>query len=131
MFTNFALFLSIPKWRLLIRLKLIAYVLSSVGMLALALKVAGGIGDTFTAPSQVHGSAKAWMIVQFTLLAAAGCSTFASNASDWQRNATKPRDPIIGQIVGFPLSNVSDDSEVMQSVTEEQFYSSLSVCLVF
>lgn len=29
----------------------------------------------------------------------------ASNASDWQRNATKPNDPILGQFIGFPLSN--------------------------
>lgn len=105
-FTCIALLLDIPKWKLLIRLKLIAYVLSSVGMLAMALTAAGGVGDTLTAKSKVHGSEKAWLIVRFTLLAAAGCSTFASNASDWQRNATKRRDPIFGQIFGFPISNV-------------------------
>lgn len=102
-----ALFLSIPKWRMLINLKLVAYFLSCVGMLAMALSASGGVGDTLTRKSTVHGSEKAWLIVRFTLLAAAGCSTFASNASDWQRNATKPRDPIFGQIFGFPMSNVS------------------------
>ena len=91
MFTASALFLSIPKWRLLINVKLIAYVLSSIGMLAMALNASGGVGDTLTRKSTVHGSEKAWLIVRFTLLAAAGCSTFASNASDWQRNATKPK----------------------------------------
>lgn len=31
---------------------------------------------------------------------AAGCSTFASNISDWSRNATKPSDVPLGQLVG-------------------------------
>ncbi|RSH95479.1 hypothetical protein EHS25_000571 [Saitozyma podzolica] len=103
--TCLALFLSIPKWKLLIHLKLVAYILSSVGMLAMALKASGGVGDTLTTKATVHGSARVWLIVRFTLLAAAGCSTFASNASDWQRNATKRRDPIFGQVFGFPMSN--------------------------
>ncbi|ODO11198.1 hypothetical protein I350_01802 [Cryptococcus amylolentus CBS 6273] len=104
-FTAMALFLSVPKWRILIHVKLVAYVLSSAGMLALALTHSGGVGDTLTAKATVHGSERAWLIVRFTLLSAAGCSTFASNASDWQRNATHRRDPIFGQIFGFPLSN--------------------------
>jgi NCS1 family nucleobase:cation symporter-1 len=106
-FTCLALMLDIPRWKLLIRLKLVAYFLSSIGMLAMALVASGGVGDTLTAKSKVHGSEKAWLIVRFTLLAAAGCATFASNASDWQRNATKRRDPVFGQIFGFPMSNVS------------------------
>ena len=99
-----------PKWPLLIRIKLIAYVLSTIGMLAMALHASGGVGDTLTAKAKVHGSEKAWLIVRFTLLSAAGCSTFASNASDWQRNASRPKDPIWGQILGFPFSNVSINS---------------------
>jgi len=114
-FTCVALTLDIPKWKLLIRLKLIAYFLSSIGMLAMALVAAGGVGDTLTRPSKVHGTEKVWLIVRFTLLAAAGCATFASNASDWQRNATKRRDPIFGQIFGFPMSNVSQTSDMMQT----------------
>ena len=98
-------FISIPKFPILIKIKLGAYFLSSVGMLAMALKAAGGVGNTLTTHSTVHGSTKAWLIVRFTLLAAAGCSTFASNASDWQRNATRPKDPIVGQVFGFPASN--------------------------
>lgn len=115
--TCLALFLSIPKWKLLIHLKLVAYVLSSVGMLAMALKASGGVGDTLTAKATVHGSARVWLIVRFTLLAAAGCSTFASNASDWQRNATKRRDPIFGQVFGFPMSNVSTAAPVSRAKT--------------
>jgi len=87
--TASALFLSIPKWRILINIKLVAYILATAGMLALALTQAGGIGDVLTRKATVHGSTKAWLIVRFTLLSAANCSTFASNASDWQRNATK------------------------------------------
>ncbi|EIW67149.1 hypothetical protein TREMEDRAFT_57660 [Tremella mesenterica DSM 1558] len=103
--TAAACFVSIPKFPWLIKGKLVAYFLSSVGMLAMALHAAGGVGDTLTAKATVHGSTKAWLIVRFTLLAAAGCSTFASNAADWQRNATKPNDPIFGQVFGFPMSN--------------------------
>lgn len=39
------------------------------------------------------------------LTSTASCSTFASNAADWQRNAKRPNDPILGQILGFPISN--------------------------
>ena len=87
--TASALFLSIPKWRILINIKLVAYILSTVGMLALALTQSGGVGNVLTQKATVHGSTRVWLIVRFTLLAAANCSTFASNASDWQRNATK------------------------------------------
>ena len=85
------LFLSIPKWRLLIDLKLVAYFLSCIGMLAMALHTSGGVGDTLTRKCAVGGNEKAWWMVRFTLLAAVGCSTFASNSSDWQRNATRPK----------------------------------------
>ena len=71
----------------------------------MALSAAGGVGDTLTRKSTVHGSEKAWLIVRFTLLAAAGCSTFASNASDWQRNATKPS----GEWSSSPSSTTSTD----------------------
>ncbi|WWD20952.1 hypothetical protein CI109_105430 [Kwoniella shandongensis] len=104
-FTACALFLSIPKWRLLIHAKLVAYVLSCIGMLALALHTSGGVGGTLTAKPTVHGKERVWLIVRFTLLSAASCSTFASNASDWQRNATRRNDPILGQMFGFPMSN--------------------------
>lgn len=103
--TASALFLSIPKWRILINIKLVAYILSTVGMLALALTQSGGVGNVLTQKATVHGSTRVWLIVRFTLLAAANCSTFASNASDWQRNATKRTDPILGQIFGFPFAN--------------------------
>lgn len=99
------LFLSVPKWRILIHIKLAAYVISSCAMLAMAIVHSGGVSDILKEKSTVHGSERVWLIARFTLLSAASCSTFASNASDWQRNATKPSDPIFGQLFGFPMSN--------------------------
>lgn len=98
---NGILFFSVPKWRILIHIKLVAYVLSSCGMLAMAIVHAGGVGDILTQKATVHGNEKVWLVVRFVLLSAASCSTFASNAADWQRNATKPSDPILGQIIGL------------------------------
>ncbi|KAL1411646.1 hypothetical protein Q8F55_002610 [Vanrija albida] len=97
--------ISIPKWRILIYIKLVAYVISSCAMLAMALVHSGGVSKELREKPTTHGSERVWLIVRFTLLSAAGCSTFASNASDWQRNARKPNDPIFGQIFGFPMSN--------------------------
>ncbi|WVQ81583.1 hypothetical protein IAT38_003707 [Cryptococcus sp. DSM 104549] len=124
--TASALFLSIPKWRILIHIKLVAYVLSCVGMIALALHTSGGVGDTLTAKAKVSGSTRAWLIVRFTLLSAAGCSTFASNASDWQRNATHRKDPVLGQILGFPLSNfITTLFGLIVAASSEQAYGTL------
>jgi len=107
--TSACCFLSIPKFPILIQLKLVSFVLSSVAMLALALHVAGGgVGAVLTAPAKVTGSAHAWLIVRFLLLQVSSCATFVSNAADWQRNATKPKDPLLGQLVGFPLVGVSN-----------------------
>ncbi|KAL7422166.1 hypothetical protein Q5752_002811 [Cryptotrichosporon argae] len=103
--TGSALFLSIPRWKILIHAKLVAYVVASVAMLALALHNAGGVGTTLTEKPTVHGAARAWLICRFFFLATAGCATFVSNAADWQRNAAKPSDPVLGQVLGFPLSN--------------------------
>jgi NCS1 family nucleobase:cation symporter-1 len=99
--------LSIRQWPILIKIKLVAYFLSCIGMLALALTASDGVGDTLTKKGSATGSERVWLIVRFTLLATASCATFASNAADWQRNSSKPKDPILGQIFGFPMSNVS------------------------
>lgn len=74
-------------------------------MIVLGVHSAGGVGPVVSSPSRIHGSEKAWLIVRFILTSAASCSTFASNAADWQRNARKPNDVILGQLVGFPLAN--------------------------
>jgi NCS1 family nucleobase:cation symporter-1 len=120
-----------PKWRILINVKLAAFVISAVGLLAITLKQAGGIGDTLHEPSVLQGSERAWTIVCFFLLAAAGCSTFASNATDFQRNSSTANSPILGQVVGFPVSNfivtligmivASSSKRVYGEVSDNQF----------
>ncbi|GAA5951448.1 hypothetical protein JCM3765_005938 [Sporobolomyces pararoseus] len=103
--TGLMLLLDVRRWSILVYAKLIIFTLSAAGMIALGVHSAGGAGPVVSSPSQIHGSEKAWLIVRFILTSAASCSTFASNAADWQRNARKPNDVIIGQIVGFPLAN--------------------------
>ncbi|GAA6050846.1 hypothetical protein JCM3770_005736 [Rhodotorula araucariae] len=98
--------LGVHKWHRIVYAKLIVFAISTAGMLALAVtKAGGGVGPVVSASSTVHGSERAWLLIRMILTSAASCSTFASNASDWQRNATRPNDPIIGQLLGFPLSN--------------------------
>jgi nucleobase:cation symporter-1, NCS1 family len=99
------LLMEIPKWNILIHLKLAIFTLSTIGMLVLVMTKAGGVGPIVHRKATVEGAEHSWLLVRFILVSAASCSTFASNASDWQRNATKPSDPILGQLLGFPLSN--------------------------
>lgn len=99
--------LGVHKWHRIVYIKLVVFAISTAGMLALVItKAGGGVGTVLTAPSKVHGSEHAWLLVRMILTSAASCSTFASNASDWQRNSTRPNDPILGQLLGFPLSNL-------------------------
>jgi len=81
--------------------------MSAVAMLAWTLTLAGGPGPVLSQGSRVHGSEKAWLIVRFVWLFAANCATFASNAADFQRYAQKPNDVILGNLVGFPVADVS------------------------
>jgi nucleobase:cation symporter-1, NCS1 family len=97
----------IPKMRVLIYIKLFVYLASAIAMLAWCLTLAGGAGPVVRQPSKVHGSEKAWLMVRFLFLAAGSCATFASNASDFQRYAKKPNDVILGNIVGFPLADLT------------------------
>jgi NCS1 family nucleobase:cation symporter-1 len=91
----------------LVYAKLIVFIISAIAMCAWTLTLAGGIGEVARQPGTAHGSTKAWLIVRFLLLGAASCATFASNAADFQRYATKPNDVLLGNLVGFPLSNVN------------------------
>lgn len=105
--TGLMLLLDVRRWSILVYAKLIIFTLSAAGMIALGVHSAGGAGPVVSSPSQFSGSKseKAWLIIRFILTSAASCSTFASNAADWQRNARRPNDVILGQIVGFPLAN--------------------------
>jgi len=103
--TGALLLLDMPKWRFLVWAKMFLFCASTAGMLGWAIVAGGGPGSIKLQGSTLTGSDKAWGIVRMILTSAAGCSTFASNAADFQRNATHPRDPIFGQIFGFPVSN--------------------------
>jgi NCS1 family nucleobase:cation symporter-1 len=90
----------------LVYAKLIVFVISAISMLAWTLTKAGGIGSVARQPGTATGSARTWLLIRFFLLGAANCATFASNAADFQRYAKKPNDVIVGNLLGFPLSNL-------------------------
>lgn len=90
----------------LVYTKLIVFVISAIAMLAWTVTKAGGIGDVAHQRGTASGSARSWLIIRFFLLGAANCATFASNAADFQRYATKPSDVILGNLLGFPISNL-------------------------
>lgn len=94
----------------LVYAKLIVFVISAIAMLAWTLTLAGGVGPVASQPGTAKGSERTWLLIRFFLLGAANCATFASNAADFQRYATKPNDVIIGNILGFPLANVSQQT---------------------
>ncbi|KIW45449.1 uncharacterized protein PV06_03841 [Exophiala oligosperma] len=103
--TCFFLVIPVPKMRALVYVKLIVFVISAVAMLGWTVGKAGGLGPVASQGSTIHGSEKSWLIVRFLMLGAANAATFASNASDFQRYAPRPKDPILGNLVGFPLAN--------------------------
>ncbi|EHL03785.1 putative Uridine permease [Glarea lozoyensis 74030] len=104
--TCFFLVIPIPKMKGLVYAKLIVFVISAISMLAWTLTKAGGIGHVVSQPGTAKGSERTWLMIRFFLLGAANCATFASNAADFQRYATKPNDVIIGNLVGFPVANL-------------------------
>lgn len=99
------LVIPIPKMRGLVYTKLIVFVISAIAMCAWTLTLAGGAGPVVHQKGTATGSKRAWLIVRFFFLGAANCATFASNAADFQRYAKKPSNVILGNLVGFPLSN--------------------------
>ncbi|BGP20101.1 hypothetical protein JCM10213v2_008236 [Rhodosporidiobolus nylandii] len=82
--------LSVPRWNWLVYTKVVVFIYSSVGLLAWSISAGGGVGPVVTQPSQLHGTELAWSVVRMILT---------------QRNAIKPSDPIVGNVLGFPLSN--------------------------
>lgn len=99
------LVIPVPKMKSLVYAKLAVFVISAIAMCAWTLTKAGGVGEVASQPGTAKGAEKSWLIVRFLFLAAANCATFASNAADFQRYASKPSDVILGNVVGFPLSN--------------------------
>ncbi|EJT80813.1 hypothetical protein GGTG_00807 [Gaeumannomyces tritici R3-111a-1] len=74
------LLVPVPKMRGLVYAKLAVFAVSATAMLAWTVTKAGGLGPV-------------------------NCATFANNAADFQRYAKRPSDVILGNVVGFPLSN--------------------------
>jgi nucleobase:cation symporter-1, NCS1 family len=95
----------IPKMRGLVYAKLVVFIVSAVAMCAWTLTRAGGAGQVARQGGTAQGSERAWLMVRFFFLGAANCATFASNAADFQRYARRPNDVLLGNLVGFPLSN--------------------------
>ncbi|CZT50168.1 related to uracil permease [Rhynchosporium secalis] len=100
------LIVPVPKMKGFVYTKMIVFIISAIAMLAWTLTKAGGKGEVPKQPVTATGSERSWLIVRFLLLGAANCATFASNAADFQRYATKPNDVILGNLFGFPLSNL-------------------------
>ncbi|KAH0003434.1 putative uridine permease, partial [Aureobasidium melanogenum] len=99
------LVIPVPKMRSLIYAKLFVFVVSAIAMCAWTLTKAGGVGAIAHQKGTATGSERTWLLVRFFFLGAANCATFASNAADFQRYARRPNDVILGNLVGFPLSN--------------------------
>lgn len=96
----------VPKLKSTIYIKVVVFFASAFALLGWIVHLGGGIGPVFTAPSRVHGSEKAWLVVRFFLLFISNSTTFIMNAADWQRYSKKPSDPIIMQMVGGPIAHV-------------------------
>ncbi|TVY68695.1 Uridine permease, partial [Lachnellula suecica] len=104
--TCFFLVIPVPKMKGLVYAKLIVFVISAIAMCAWTITKAGGIGEVARQPGTAKGSERTWLLIRFFFLGAANCATFASNAADFQRYATKPNDVILGNLLGFPISNL-------------------------
>ncbi|KAG0648390.1 Uridine permease [Hyphodiscus hymeniophilus] len=100
------LVIPVPKMKGLVYAKLVVFIVSAIAMLAWTLTKAGGIGVVVSQPGTAKGAERTWLLIRFFLLGAANCATFASNASDFQRYAKRPNDVIVGNLLGFPLSNL-------------------------
>jgi NCS1 family nucleobase:cation symporter-1 len=96
----------VDKMKVLVYVKLAVFIISAIAMCTWTLSMAGGIGPVARQPGTAKGSERVWLLVRFTFLGAANCATFASNAADFQRYAHKPNDVILGNLLGFPISNV-------------------------
>ncbi|KAB8277503.1 permease for cytosine/purines, uracil, thiamine, allantoin-domain-containing protein [Aspergillus minisclerotigenes] len=106
LFVNCAfLFIPIPKMRILVYIKVVAYYSATVAMLAWTLSLSGSSKHTLRSHSTIHGTEKSWMVAKFFWLGLASVATFVSNAADLQRYARRPNDVILGQVFSFPVAN--------------------------
>lgn len=99
------LFVPIPRMKKLVYVKTTVFFLATVAYVVWIMQVAGNDAASLNEPSVASGADKKWLIIRFFFLGIAQCGTFISNAADLQRYARRPNDVLLGQIVGFPLSN--------------------------
>jgi NCS1 family nucleobase:cation symporter-1 len=99
------LFIPIPRMKKLVYVKTTVFFLATIAYVVWIMQVGGNNSAMINEPSVASGSSKKWLIIKFFFLGIAQCGTFIANAADLQRYARKPNDVLIGQIVGFPLSN--------------------------
>lgn len=99
------LFIPIPRMKNLVYVKTTVFFLATIAYVVWIMQVGGNNSSMIKEPSVSSGSSKKWLIIKFFFLGIAQCGTFIANAADLQRYARKPNDVLIGQIVGFPLSN--------------------------
>jgi NCS1 family nucleobase:cation symporter-1 len=99
------LFIPIPRMKKLVYVKTTVFFLATIAYVIWIMQVADNDSAMINQPSVASGSSKKWLIIKFFFLGIAQCGTFIANAADLQRYARKPNDVLIGQIVGFPLSN--------------------------
>ncbi|KOC12642.1 hypothetical protein AFLA70_130g002641 [Aspergillus flavus AF70] len=105
-FVNCAfLFIPIPKMRILVYIKVVAYYSATVAMLAWTLSLSGSSKHTLRSHSTIHGTEKSWMVAKFFWLGLASVATFVSNAADLQRYARRRNDVILGQVFSFHVAN--------------------------
>ncbi|KAH7027212.1 uridine permease [Microdochium trichocladiopsis] len=104
--TCFFLVIPVPKMRILIYIKLGVFVVSAIAMVAWTATKAGGLGAVISQPGTATGETRTWLIVRFFLLGASNSATFASNAADFQRYAQRKNDVLLGNVFGFPVSNL-------------------------
>ncbi|KAJ1327368.1 nucleobase:cation symporter-1 NCS1 family [Microdochium nivale] len=100
------LVIPVPKMRILVYIKLIVFAISAIAMVAWTATKAGGLGAVISQPGTATGSQRTWLIIQFFFLGASNCATFAANAADFQRYAQKKNDVLLGNLFGFPVSNL-------------------------
>ncbi|KAB8244222.1 permease for cytosine/purines, uracil, thiamine, allantoin-domain-containing protein [Aspergillus flavus] len=106
LFLNCAfLFIPIPKMRILVYIKVVAYYSATVAMLAWTLSLSGSSKHTLRSHSTIHGTEKSWMVAKFFWLGLASVATFVSNAADLQRYARRRNDVILGQVFSFHVAN--------------------------
>jgi NCS1 family nucleobase:cation symporter-1 len=99
------LFIPVPRMKKLVYVKTAVFFLATIAYVVWIMQVGGNDSSMLNKPSVASGSSKKWLIIKFFFLGTAQCGTFIANAADLQRYTRKPNDVLIGQIVGFPLSN--------------------------